>query len=164
MNKAYQLGFTFIGILMVIAISGIGLAGIGIVWHQDTQRENEKELLFIGEQYHQAIVSYYESSPSGVKQYPKDPLAGNAFYWLGETFYVRRDYVKAADSFRQGFEALPSGPKAPDNLLKLSMSLNALKRDKEACVVLKQLVSKFGKTSAATKDKAQAEISRIGCQ
>jgi type II secretory pathway pseudopilin PulG len=71
-SKAYQLGFTFIGILMVIAISGIALAGIGIVWHQDTQRENEKELLFIGEQYRKAIVSYYENSPSGVKQYPKD--------------------------------------------------------------------------------------------
>jgi tol-pal system protein YbgF len=104
------------------------------------------------------------SFQSFVKLHPKDPLAGNAFYWLGETFYVRRDYVKAADSFRQGFEALPSGPKAPDNLLKLSMSLNALKRDKEACVVLKQLVSKFGKNSETTKKKAQAEIVRIGCQ
>jgi type II secretory pathway pseudopilin PulG len=72
MSKVHQLGFTFIGILMIIAISGIALAGIGIVWHQDTQRENEKELLFIGEQYRKAILSYYESDPNGVKQYPKD--------------------------------------------------------------------------------------------
>ncbi len=72
MSKAHQFGFTFIGILMVIAISGIALAGIGIVWHQDAQRENEKELLYIGEQYRKAIVSYYGNNPSGVKQYPKE--------------------------------------------------------------------------------------------
>ena len=77
------------------------------------------------------------------KKHPKDPLVGNAYYWQGETYYIRRDYVNAADSFRQGFEALPTGPKAPDNLLKLAMSLNALNRDKEACVVLGQVISKY---------------------
>jgi type II secretory pathway pseudopilin PulG len=57
---------------MVIAISGIALAGVGIIWHQEAQRENEKELLFIGEEYRKALVSYYEDSPNGVKQYPKE--------------------------------------------------------------------------------------------
>jgi type II secretory pathway pseudopilin PulG len=56
---------------MIIAISGIALAGVGIVWHQHTQRENEKELLYIGEQYRKAILSYYENSPTGVQQFPK---------------------------------------------------------------------------------------------
>jgi len=78
-----------------------------------------------------------------VKQYPKDPLAGNVFYWLGETWYVRSDYVKAADSFRQGFEAMPQGNKAPDNLLKLAMSLGQMKQQKQSCVVLAQLLKKF---------------------
>lgn len=55
----------------MVAISGIALAGVGIVWHQDVQREREKELLFIGNAYRQAIGSYYESSPAGVKQYPR---------------------------------------------------------------------------------------------
>ena len=101
---------------------------------------------------------------SFTKKYPKDPLVGNAYYWQGETYYIRRDYVTSADSFRQGFEALPAGPKAADNLLKLAMSLNALKRDKEACVVLTQLISKFKKTSVSVVDKAQQEQKRIGCQ
>jgi type II secretory pathway pseudopilin PulG len=64
-------GFTYIGLMIMVAISGIALAGVGIVWHQDVQREREKELLFIGSAYRQAIRSYYESSPSGTKQYPK---------------------------------------------------------------------------------------------
>lgn len=67
-----QSGFTYIGILMIIAISGIALAGVGIVWHKHTQRENEKELLYIGEQYRKAILSYYENSPTGLQQFPKE--------------------------------------------------------------------------------------------
>ena len=65
-----QAGFTYMGLLAVIAIAGIGMAGTGIIWHQDSQREREKELLFIGEEYRKAIGSYYESSPSGIKQFP----------------------------------------------------------------------------------------------
>lgn len=57
-GKLKQLGFTYIGVLMLVAIAGIGLAGVGIVWHQDAQREREKELLFIGDEYRQAIGSY----------------------------------------------------------------------------------------------------------
>lgn len=98
------------------------------------------------------------------QQYPKDPLVGNAYYWEGETFYIRRDYVKAADNFRKGFEALPEGPKAADNLLKLAMSLDALNRDKEACVVLSQIVTKFKKSSTSVTDKATQEQKRIGCK
>jgi type II secretory pathway pseudopilin PulG len=72
LKKKIQFGFTYIGILMVIAISGIALAGVGIVWHQQAQQEHEKELLYIGEQYRKAITSYFENSPSGIKQYPKE--------------------------------------------------------------------------------------------
>ncbi len=104
-----------------------------------------------------------DSFASFIKKYPKDPLIGNAYYWQGEILYIRRNYIGAADSFRQGFEELPTGPKAPDNLLKLAMTLNAIKRDKEACVVLTQVVSKFKATSAAVSQKAEQERKRIGC-
>lgn len=66
-----QAGFTYMGLLMIVAIAGIGMAGVGIVWHQESQREREKELLFIGDEYRKAIGSYYENSPSGTKQYPQ---------------------------------------------------------------------------------------------
>ncbi len=63
-------GFTYLGLLMFIAISGILLAVIGQVWHVEAQREKERELLFIGEQFRSAIGSYYRTSPSDPKQYP----------------------------------------------------------------------------------------------
>lgn len=88
-----MLGFTFIGILIIVALSGIALSGVGIVWHQTIQRENEKELLFIGDQYRAAISSYYESTPGGTKQYPKkleDLLLDNRFPVIKR--HIRRLY------------------------------------------------------------------------
>ena len=70
LQLGYQLGFTYMGLMMIIAISGIAMAGVGIVWQQDMQREREKELLFVGEEYRKAIGSFYENSPNGTKQFP----------------------------------------------------------------------------------------------
>ncbi|MEI6730762.1 MAG: tol-pal system protein YbgF, partial [Pseudomonadota bacterium] len=82
------------------------------------------------------------------KKYPKDPLIGNSYYWLGETYYVGHDYIKAADNFRRGYEAAPTGPKAADNLLKLAISMNNLNKNKEACIVLNQITVKFANASS----------------
>lgn len=99
-----------------------------------------------------------------IASYPGDPLIGNAYYWAGETYYVRQNFTQAADYFRQGYEALPAGPKAGDNLLKLGMALNNLQKSTEACVVLKQVIAKFGATSGSIKNKAEQERARAGCK
>jgi len=64
-----QAGVTFLGVLFTVAIGGIALAGTGALWQMESCREKEKELLFIGEEYRQAIASYYDNSP-GDPQYP----------------------------------------------------------------------------------------------
>ncbi len=69
-NQPKQFGFTFIGLLIIISISGIVLAAVGVVWHQDVQRNKEQELLFAGNAYRVAIADYFENSPNGIKQYP----------------------------------------------------------------------------------------------
>lgn len=99
-----------------------------------------------------------------VRKYPKDPLTSNAYYWLGESYYARGDYTRAAEGFRKGFESNPQGQKAPDNLLKLAMSLDNIKRTSEACIVLGQVVSKYGDTAPRTKQRAEAERSRMQCK
>ncbi len=99
-----------------------------------------------------------------IEKFPNDPLIGNAYYWLGETSYIKRDYPQAADRFRRGFEILPSGPKAADNLLKLAMTLSAMKRDTDACTVLEQVLARFKNSSSALLKKAENERTRIGCK
>lgn len=63
-------GFTYIWMLFAVALSGIVLAGAGQVWQTETRREKEVELMFVGEQFRQAIGSYYENSPGMPKRYP----------------------------------------------------------------------------------------------
>ncbi|SFP52225.1 hypothetical protein SAMN05216419_100554 [Nitrosomonas cryotolerans] len=64
-------GFIYIWALFAVALAGIVMAGTGQVWQTKSQRDKEKELLFIGEQFQKAITSYYDSSPGGAKKYPE---------------------------------------------------------------------------------------------
>ncbi len=63
-------GFTYIWMLFAVALAGIVLAGAGQVWRTESWRDKEKELMFVGDQFRQAIGSYYESSPGIPKRYP----------------------------------------------------------------------------------------------
>ena len=77
-----QSGFTYITILFVIAVAGVMLAKTGIDWSQSGQREKERELLFVGNQYRQAIALYYERTPGAIKRYPtkqEDLLADSRY-------------------------------------------------------------------------------------
>ena len=63
-------GFTYIWILFTVALAGIVLAAAGQLWQTEARREKEVELMFAGEQFRQAIGSYYESSPGMPKRFP----------------------------------------------------------------------------------------------
>ncbi len=63
-GKSTQSGFTYLFVLMLIALIGMGLAAAGTLWSTDAKRAREVELLFIGDQYRQAIRSYYELEPN----------------------------------------------------------------------------------------------------
>jgi len=63
-------GFTYVGVLLLVAIMGFGLAAFAELHSHAAQRQKEDELLFIGAQFRDAIASYYNTSP-GTKAYPK---------------------------------------------------------------------------------------------
>lgn len=67
---AGQQGFTYIGVLFLVVLMGLALAGTGQLWSLGSQRAKERELLWVGTQYAQALRSYYRSSP-GVARYPQ---------------------------------------------------------------------------------------------
>lgn len=62
-------GFTYIGLLVVVVLMGVALAAVSQVWDTTSKRERERELLFVGNQFRQAIGRYYDASP-GAKQFP----------------------------------------------------------------------------------------------
>ena len=92
-----------------------------------------------------------------------DPLAGNAQYWLGETYYVRGDYPTAARTFAEGFQRYPESGKAPDNLLKLGMSLAQLNQRDDACITLKKLRVEYPDAPTSVVQRADREIGRLQC-
>jgi type II secretory pathway pseudopilin PulG len=57
-----QRGFTYVGLLIAIAIIGAGLAAVGQVWHTTLKHEREKELLFVGNQFRQGINGYFKAN------------------------------------------------------------------------------------------------------
>ncbi len=101
---------------------------------------------------------------SFIAAHPKDALADNAHYWLGETFYLRRDYRQAAFAFADAFRKYPNGRKAPDSLYKLGLSLARLDKKKEACTAFRRLVDTFPKLPAHLVGRVQQGRRQLGCR
>ena len=97
-----------------------------------------------------------------LEQHRDHSLAGNAQYWLGETYYVQGDYKQAAQAFLSGYRDFPKSRKAADSLLKLGLSLNRLGQKEQACAAYMQVGSQFPKAAEAKK-RAQSELKRAGC-
>lgn len=70
MQRRTQAGFSYFGVLFLVAMTGLAVASFVTVTSFERQRERETELLFAGHQFREAIRLYYESSPGGGKRYP----------------------------------------------------------------------------------------------
>ena len=110
----------------------------------------------------------YESAELALKEFldthSGEKLAGNARYWLGETYYVRRAYVLAAETFLEAFEFDREGVKAPDSLLKLGMSLAALGKGKEACAAFGKLAQEYPEATDEIKRSLERQFTKSSCR
>jgi hypothetical protein len=66
-----QQGVTYLAVLFFVAATAAMLAATGIIWSHERQRQKEAELIWIGNQFKQAIGLYYQRSPGAVKRYPE---------------------------------------------------------------------------------------------
>ena len=98
-----------------------------------------------------------------VGRHPDSPLIGAAYYWLGETHYVRNSFDATAKAFARGYKADPKGNKAPDNLLKMGTSLVALGKTEQACATFTKLAGDHPDAPQQVKDRTQRERSKAGC-
>ena len=99
-----------------------------------------------------------------LKRHPKDPLAGNAQYWLGETYFVRGDFQQAAVEFMAGYQNYPKTNKGPDNLLKLGMSMAKLNQAQGACTALGRLAKDYPDAAATLLTAAKTERTKLKCK
>jgi tol-pal system protein YbgF len=97
-----------------------------------------------------------------IQQYPNQALTPNAWYWLGESYYVTMNYPVALESFQHLLSQFPQSEKAPDALLKVGYSQLELKQDAAAKATLTTVTSKYPGSKAASL--AQERLQRIQLQ
>ncbi|MEC9250135.1 MAG: tetratricopeptide repeat protein [Pseudomonadota bacterium] len=95
---------------------------------------------------------------------PDHPNVGEAWYWLGQTFYVQDNFGDAADAYIASLRSQPSGQRAPDALVQLAASLRGLGRVDEACGTLSQFGRQFPNAPAEARDRAARESVRANCR
>ena len=109
------------------------------------------------------FVNAARSLRAFVEKNPKHELAGNAMYWLGETYYDQQKYAKAARIFLDGYRRYPKSKKAPDNLLKLGKALNSVGEKKSACATWSKLLRDYPKAGTRLLRNAQNSVKRNKC-
>lgn len=91
-------------------------------------------------------------------------LAGNAQYWLGETYYVRKDYPHAAEAFLAGFQNYGEGAKGADSLIKLGLTLSNMGQNEDACAAFYEIEVSYPGASEAIAKRAASEKARLDCE
>ena len=84
-----------------------------------------------------------------VVQYPNSDYADNAQYWLGESYYVTRNYDIALEAFQKLLSNYPDSPKVPDGLLKIGYTHYELKQWDQARAALVQVQEQYPDTTLA---------------
>jgi tol-pal system protein YbgF len=92
-------------------------------------------------------------------KYPDSPLAPNAYYWLGESYYVTMNYPVAIEAFQRLVKQYPQSDKVSDGLLKVGYCQIELKQQDAAIATLKQVSAKYPGSKAA--GLAQERLRRL---
>ena len=115
--------------------------------------------LLITTQWTKAETAFQEF----LDQHGDDKLAGNAQYWLGETFYARQNLHEATRASLIGIQRYPNSMKAPDTMLKLGISLAKLGKSEDSCAAFLEMQNKFPNLRNRLRKRLLKEMTVGGC-
>jgi tol-pal system protein YbgF len=96
-----------------------------------------------------------------IKRFPKDGLAGNAQFWIGESFYAEKDFESAILAYETLIKNYSHNEKIPGALLKQGLSFAEIGDKKTAKVILDKLIEKYPDSrEAALAKKKKAELDK----
>ena len=138
---------------------------------EDTSKAVVKNENEIKQEFERAFTmlksSDYEGAETAftdfIRNYPKNDLTGTAYYWLGESFYQRKIYNKAALNYLYSIKNFPSGSKAELSAYKLAMSFSKLGKTQEACQSFTNFLDKFKKAQPSIIKSANDEMKKLSC-
>lgn len=98
-----------------------------------------------------------------LQSHPRDRLAPEATFFLGESYFFRGRYREAAEQYLKLTTTHATSPRAPDAMLKLGMSLEALGARDQACATLAETIRKFPDASPDVRQGVARARARANC-
>ncbi len=92
-----------------------------------------------------------------LKQYPNTELSGNAQFWIGETYYQKKDFEKAILEYEKAITKYPESSKIPAALFKQALSFLELGDKMNAKNLLKKVIERFPRSEQAEMAKKKLE-------
>lgn len=134
--------------------------------------KTEPKADIIKEEYNKALALFKASNfkdaevefSKFIEKHPTHSLSGQVYYYLGESFFARKNYEKAAVNFIQSYKKFPRNNKAADSLFKLALSLAKLNRIKEACSAFAKIEQNYPDINDSLKHKLDDESARLKCE
>lgn len=124
---------------------------------QETYR-NAYEFLMAGD---------YRTAETGFRDYlvrfPEGEQAPDASFWLGDSVLQQGRHQEAAEIFLKANKDYPESPKAPEMLLKLGVTLAAMKQKDIACATFEEVGARYPNLSNVLRERVKREQASTGC-
>jgi tol-pal system protein YbgF len=118
-----------------------------------------------GDLYKDAYETYQKGDYEGarrkfeafLKQYPNTELSDNAQFWIGETYFGKKDYEKAILEYEKAIAKYPEGDKIPAALLKQGIAFLELGDKTNGRNLLKRVMERYPQSEQADTAKKKLE-------
>jgi tol-pal system protein YbgF len=109
----------------------------------------------------------YRTAEAGFRDYlsrfPEGEQAADASFWLGDSMLQQGKHQEAAEVFLKANKEFPEAPKAPEMLLKLGVTLAAMKQKDIACATFDEVGTRYPQLSSVLKERVKREQASVGC-
>lgn len=139
---------------VVSSEAGTGESGSSASSGSDAQQAYNKAFT----QYKDKEYAFAKNSfKTFLQQFPKEPLASNAHYWLGQLHLKDKEYDQAETQFKAAYQEFPGANKTDAAMLKLGQLEEARGNKKAAKTYYQQVLKAFPNTTAGKLAKAKLE-------
>lgn len=133
---------------------------------KETPAEVKGTSTSVGDLYKDAYETFQKGNLEGarrkfeafLKQYPNTELSDNAQFWIGETYYLKKDFEKAILEYEKAIAKYPEGDKIPAALFKQALAFLELGDKTNARNLLKRVIERYPHSEQAEMAKKRLEI------
>ena len=119
----------------------------------------------MGDLYRDAYETFHKGDLEGargkfegfLKQYPNTELSGNAQFWIGETYYQKRDFEKAILEYEKAVTQYPESGKIPAALFKQALAFLELGDKTDAGGLFRKVIERYPHSDEAKMAKKKLE-------